>query len=57
MVLVSVIVPDYNAENYLNKCLTSICHQSLKDIEIITINDGSEDQSLMVLQNFAQMDA
>lgn len=57
MVLVSVIVPVYNAENYLNKCLTSICHQSLKDIEIITINDGSEDQSLMVLQNFAQMDA
>lgn len=56
MVLVSVIVPVYNAENYLNKCLTSICHQSLKDIEIITINDGSEDQSLMVLQNFAQMD-
>lgn len=57
MVLVSVIVPVYNAENYLNKCLTSICHQSLKDIEIITINDGSEDQSLTVLQNFAQMDA
>ncbi|WP_240186119.1 glycosyltransferase family 2 protein [Lysinibacillus fusiformis] len=53
----SVIVPVYNAENYLNKCLTSICHQSLKDIEIITINDGSEDQSLTVLQNFAQMDA
>ncbi len=57
MVLVSVIVPVYNAENYLNKCLTSICHQSLKDIEIITINDGSEDQSLTVLQNFAEMDA
>ncbi|HAU34688.1 MAG TPA: glycosyl transferase, partial [Lysinibacillus sp.] len=57
MVLVSVIVPVYNAENYLNKCLTSICHQSLKDIEIITINDGSEDQSLTVLQNFAQVDA
>ncbi|EWH34699.1 glycosyltransferase [Lysinibacillus sphaericus] len=56
MVLVSVIVPVYNAENYLNKCLTSICHQSLKDIEIITINDGSDDQSLSVLKNFAQKD-
>ena len=57
MVLVSVIVPVYNAEKYLNKCLMSICHQSLKDIEIITINDGSEDQSLSILQDFSQYDA
>ncbi|WP_230874898.1 glycosyltransferase family 2 protein [Lysinibacillus cavernae] len=56
-ILVSVIVPVYNAEKYLNKCLMSICQQTLKDIEIIAINDGSQDQSLSILQNFAQIDA
>jgi glycosyltransferase involved in cell wall biosynthesis len=56
-ILVSVIVPVYNAEPYLEKCLTSICQQTLKDIEIIVINDGSEDQSLTILQKFAQIDA
>lgn len=55
-VLVSVIVPVYNAEQYLEKCLASICHQTLKDIEIIAINDGSQDRSLSILQKFAQLD-
>ncbi|WP_445479710.1 glycosyltransferase family 2 protein [Lysinibacillus irui] len=55
-ILVSVIVPVYNAEKYLEKCLTSICHQTLRDIEIIMINDGSQDQSLSILQNFADLD-
>ncbi|MDM5247029.1 MULTISPECIES: glycosyltransferase [unclassified Lysinibacillus] len=56
-ILVSVILPVYNAEKYLEKCLTSICHQTLKNIEIIAINDGSCDQSMMILQKFAKADA
>lgn len=42
---VSVIVPIFNVEQYLRKCLTSIVNQSLKEIEVILINDGSKDKS------------
>lgn len=56
MVKVSVIVPIYNTEDYLNECLTSIINQSLKDIEIICIDDGSTDNSLEILREFAKMD-
>ncbi|WP_375200209.1 glycosyltransferase family 2 protein [Bacillus sp. RS11] len=55
-ILVSVILPVYNAEKYLEKCLISICRQTLKNIEIIAINDGSSDQSLMILRKFAEED-
>ena len=41
MVKVSVIIPIYNVENYLEECLDSIVNQTLKDIEIICVNDGS----------------
>lgn len=50
---VSVIVPIYNVEKYLRKCLDSLVNQTLKDIEIICINDGSTDDSLNVLQEYA----
>ncbi len=50
---VSVIVPVYNEEKYLNKCLNSLVIQTLKDIEIIVINDGSKDSSLDIMQKFA----
>ncbi|MDR2067288.1 MAG: glycosyltransferase [Endomicrobium sp.] len=40
---VSVIIAVYNAEEYLKQCLDSVCNQTLKDIEIICINDGSSD--------------
>ena len=40
---VSIIVPTYNVENYLRECMDSIVGQTLKDIEIICINDGSTD--------------
>ena len=43
----SVIVPVYNVENYLPKCLDSIIHQTMKDIEIICINDASEDYTVV----------
>ena len=42
---VSVIVPVYNVENYIEKCLNSLVNQTLKDIEIIIVNDGSKDSS------------
>ena len=54
---VSVIVPVYNAQDYLEKCLDSIVNQTLKDIEIICINDGSKDNSLKILQDYANRDS
>ena len=56
MVKVSVIIPVYNVENYLAECLDSIVNQTLKDIEIICINDGSTDNSLEILETYAQSD-
>lgn len=40
---ISVIVPIYNVKEYLDECLTSICRQSYKNLEIILVNDGSTD--------------
>ena len=56
MIKVSVIVAVYNEEQYLKKCLDSICGQSLKEIEIICVDDGSTDTSLQILQSYAQRD-
>ena len=53
---VSVIIPTYNVEPYLVKCMESITRQTLKDIEIICINDGSTDGSLKILQEYAAKD-
>ena len=53
---VSIIVPTYNVENYLRECMDSIVGQTLKDIEIICINDGSTDGSLEILKNYAAKD-
>lgn len=50
---VSVIVPVYNAEKYLNECIASIAMQTMKDIEIIVINDGSTDNSLNILDDLS----
>lgn len=54
---VSVIVPVFNVEEYLSTSLDSILNQTLKDIEIICINDGSTDASLDILENYAKKDA
>ena len=43
-----MIVPVYNVEGYLEKCLESLVRQSLKDIEIIVVNDGATDNSLKI---------
>ena len=49
---VSIIVPFYNVENYIEKCLETLVNQSLKDIEIILVNDGSKDRSAYVVNKF-----
>ncbi len=56
MVKVSVIVPIYNAERYLKRCLDSIVNQTLFDIEIICIDDGSTDNSLEILNEYIKND-
>jgi capsular polysaccharide export protein len=54
---VSVILPIYNVEKYLEQCLESLVHQTLKEIEIICVNDGSTDNSLNILDNYSKMDS
>ena len=54
---VSVIIPVYNTEKYLDECLDSVINQTLKDIEIICINDGSTDNSLEILKKYKQKDS
>ena len=54
--LVSVLVPICNVEKYLDECLSSLQNQTLKDIEIICINDGSTDSSLEIINGFASED-
>lgn len=56
MVKVSVIVPVYNAEKYLAECLDCLINQTLSDIEIICINDGSSDKSIDILESYAKKD-
>ena len=53
---ISVIVPVYNVEEYLDECLDSIINQTLKDIEIICVNDGSTDNSLSILESYEKLD-
>ncbi|MDF7667520.1 glycosyltransferase [Orbaceae bacterium ESL0727] len=52
----SIIIPIYNTEKYLSKCLDSIINQTYKDIEIICVNDGSPDNSLSILAEYQQKD-
>ncbi len=53
---VSVIIPVYNAKDYLGRCLDSVINQTLKDIEIICINDCSKDNSLEILKEYSSKD-
>lgn len=54
---VSVILPVYNAEKYLTQCLDRLLNQTMKDIEIICVDDGSTDLSRSILQNYACIDS
>lgn len=56
MCLLSVVVPVYNVEKYLAKCIESLLNQTLADIEIILVNDGSTDRSLEICQNYSNKD-
>ena len=56
-IAISVIIPVYNTEQYVKAAIDSISNQSLKDIEIIVINDGSTDDSLSVINQCAQKDS
>lgn len=54
--LVSVVIPVHNSEEYLAECLSSICNQSLKSLEIICVNNGSTDYSQKMLEYYAKRD-
>ena len=54
---VSVIIPIYNVEKYLKKCLDSVIHQTLNEIEIICIDDCSTDDSLLIIEEYAKIDS
>lgn len=54
---VSVLVPVYNVERYLRQCLDSVLAQTLKEIEVICVNDGSTDSSLAILKEYASKDS
>lgn len=56
MQLVSIIVPIYNTEKYLAECLDSLINQTYKNLEIICVNDGSTDNSLKILEQYAKRD-
>ena len=54
---ISILVPCYNVEKYLAECLSSLLIQSLKEIEIICINDGSTDGTSEILKSFQKQDS
>ena len=53
---VSVIVAAYNIENYINRCIESLVNQTLYDIEIIVVNDGSTDNTLNNIEQYSKQD-
>ncbi|MBO4707168.1 MAG: glycosyltransferase [Elusimicrobiaceae bacterium] len=53
---ISILVPAYNVEKYISRCLDSLVNQTLKEIEIICINDGSTDSTLSIIETYAQKD-
>ena len=53
--LISIIIPVYNVESYLNQCLESLKHQTLKDFEVILVNDGSTDNSLSICKEYSSL--
>lgn len=54
---ISIIVPVYNVEKYLHKCMDSLVNQTFEEIEIITVNDGSTDSSLEILREYEKQDS
>lgn len=56
MCKLSIIIPIFNVEHYLNECLNSVCAQTLENIEIICIDDGSTDNSLNIVKEYSKKD-
>ncbi|MCR5602816.1 MAG: glycosyltransferase [Lachnospiraceae bacterium] len=56
MDLISVIIPAYNAEKHLERCLDSVCGQSYKDLEILLVDDGSSDSTPQICDSYAKKD-
>ncbi|WP_065219823.1 MULTISPECIES: glycosyltransferase family 2 protein [Butyricimonas] len=54
---ISIIIPVYNLASYIRRCLDSVINQTYKELEIIVVNDGSKDNSLEILQEYASRDA
>ena len=54
--LISIVIPIYNAEKYLEECIESVINQTYSNIEIILVNDGSTDRSAEICNTFAEMD-
>ena len=53
---ISVIVPVYNVEKFIRRCLDSIINQTMKDLEIILVDDGSTDNSGVICDEYAKLD-
>lgn len=53
----SIIVTTYNIDKYIEKCLDSICNQTLKDIEIIIVDDGSSDNTTTIIKQYAEKES
>lgn len=56
MIKVSIVIPVYNVEKYVRRCLDSVVNQTLKEIEIIVVNDGSLDNSLKICEEYQRRD-
>ena len=54
---ISIIIPVYNAQDYLKRCLNSVLNQKFKDFEAICINDGSTDSSFEILREYSKKDS
>ena len=57
MIKVSVILPVYNTEKYLRQCLESIEHQTLKEMEVFCVDDGSSDGSVEIIREYVEKDS
>lgn len=54
--MISVIIPIYNVENYLERCIKSVINQTYRDLEILLLDDGSNDNSLEICQKWKAFD-
>ena len=55
--LISIIIPVYNAESYIRRCLESVLSQTYKEIQVILVNDGSTDDTLSILEEYSRSDS